>query len=83
MKKAFIEMIADEKIQHLTARGDAQTLEEAVHLAINYEGTESERSVKEQKEKSLLTTVARLVGTVAPTAENTLQAEIEALKELA
>ena len=31
MKKAFIEMIADEKIQHLTARGDAQTLEEAVH----------------------------------------------------
>ena len=40
MKKAFIEMIADEKIQRLTARGDAQTLEEAVHLAIKYEGTE-------------------------------------------
>ena len=26
-------MIGDEKIQRLTARGDAQTLEEAVHLA--------------------------------------------------
>ena len=82
MKKAFIEMIADEKIQRLTARGDAQTLEEAVHLAIKYEGTESGRSTKEPKGKSLLTTVARQVGTVAPTAENTLQAEIEALKEL-
>ena len=33
MKKAFIEMIADEKIQRSTARGDAKTLEEAVHLA--------------------------------------------------
>ena len=82
MKKAFIEMIADEKIQRLTARGDAQTLEEAVHLAIKYEGTESGRSAKEQKGKSLLTTVARQVGTVTPTAENTLQAELEALKEL-
>ena len=82
MKKAFIEMIGDKKIQRLTARGDAKTLEEAVHLAIKYEGTESGRSEKAPKEKSLLTTVARQVGTVTPTPENTLQAEIEALKEL-
>ena len=75
-------MIADKKIQRLTARGDAKTLEEAVHLAIKYEGTESGRSEKAPKEKSLLTTVARQVGTVTPTQENTLQAEIEALKEL-
>ena len=53
MKKALIEMIADEKIQRLTARGDAKTLEEAVHLAIKYEGTESGRSAKAQKEKTL------------------------------
>ena len=82
MKKAFIEMIADEKIQRLTARGDAQTLEEAVHLAIKYEGTESGRSAKEPKGKPLLTTVARQVGTVTPTAENTIQAKLEALEEL-
>ena len=31
-------MIADVKIQRLTARGDARTLEEAIHLAIKYEG---------------------------------------------
>ena len=82
MKKAFIEMIADEKIQRLTARGDAQTLEEAVPLAIKYEGTESGRGAKEQKRKSLQTTVARQVGTVTPTAENTLHAKLEALEEL-
>ena len=82
MRKAFIEMIADEKIQRLTARGDAKTLEEAVHLAIKYEGTESGHSVKAPKGKPLLTTLARQVGTVTPTPENTLQAEIEALKEL-
>ena len=75
-------MIADEKIQCLTTRGDAKTLEEAVHLAIKYEGTESGRSVKAPKGKPLLTTGARQVGTVTPTPENTLQAEIEALKEL-
>ena len=82
MKKAFIEMIADEKIQRLTARGDAQTLEEAVHLAIKYEGTESGRGAKELKGKPLLTTVARQVGTVTPTADNTIQAKLEALEEL-
>ena len=82
MKKAFIEMIADEKIQRLTARGDAQTLEEAVHLAIKYEGTESGRGTKEPKGKPLLTTVARQVGTVTPTADNTIQAKLEALEEL-
>ena len=82
MKKAFIKMIADEKIQRLTARGDAKTLEEAVHLAIKYEGTESGRSVKAPNGKPLLTMVARQVGTVTPTPENTVQAEIEALKEL-
>ena len=32
MKKVFIEMIADKKIQRLTARGDAKTLEEAVDV---------------------------------------------------
>ena len=82
MKKGFIEMISDEKIQCLTARADAKTLEEAVHLAIKYEGTESGRSVKAPNRKPLLTAVARQVGTVTPTPENTLQAEIEALKEL-
>ena len=82
MKKAFIEMIADEKIQRLTARGDAQTLEEAVHLAIKYEGTESGRGTKEPKGKPLLTTVARQVGTATPTADNTIQAKLEALEEL-
>ena len=82
MKKAFIEMIAEEKIQRLTTRGDAKTLEEAVHLAIKYQGTEGGCSVKAPKEKPLLTMVARQVGTVTPIPENTLQAEIEALKEL-
>ena len=82
MGRAFIKMIADEEIQRLAAGGDAGTLEEAVHLAIEYEGTESGRSVKAPKGKPLLTTLARQVGTVTPTPENTLQAEIEALKEL-
>ena len=59
MKKAFIEMIDDEKIQRLTARGDARSLEEAVNLAIKYEGTESGQDTKTPKEKPLLTTVAR------------------------
>ena len=76
MRKAFIDMIADEKIQRLTAKGDAETLEEAVHLAIKYEGTGSGRSTKVPKEKSLLTTVARQKGTVTPTPEDTLEAEM-------
>ena len=53
-----------------------------MHLAIKYEGTENGRSAKEQKGKPLLTTVARQVGTVTPTAENTIQAKLEALEEL-
>ena len=78
MKKAFIEMIDDEKIQRLTARGDARSLEEAVHLAIKYEGTESGQGTKTPKE----TTVARQMGTVTPISEKSLQGEIEALKQL-
>ena len=82
LKKAFIKMIVDEKIQHLTARGDARTLEEAVHSVIKYEGTESGWSVKAPKEKSLLTIMARQLGMATPTPESTPQGEIEALRQL-
>ena len=68
MKKAFIEMIDDEKFQRLRARGDTRSLEEAVHLAIKYEGTESGQGTKTPKE----TTVARQMGTVTPTSEKSL-----------
>ena len=51
-------------------------------MAIKYEGTESGRNVKAPKEKPLLTTVARQVGTMTSTPENTLRADIEARKEL-
>ena len=47
MKKAFIEMIADDKIQRLTARGDTRTLEEAVHLAT--EATRPEVAAQENR----------------------------------